>query len=173
MNTKTIGYLVAAAFAIATLWIIKAGYSNWKWPPAILIPTIGLLTFFGVLIVANLFSRSRDLREGEVRTAVAASLLAVYFFLLAVTLFASSSPMFRIQPGTVTPSSQADADPATRTTGPRDNLRARVSETETLSPANQDLIRELLGSYTSLLMVVIGFYFGGRSVEQVAKTLKG
>lgn len=44
---------------------------------------MGAITFFGTLILANLLSRSRDLNKGEIRKAITASVLVVYFVLIS------------------------------------------------------------------------------------------
>ena len=167
------GYIVAGLFTIIELVIIGVGYASWKWPPAILIPTIGLLTFFGVLVIVNIFSASPDLRKGEIRNAIAASLLAVYFFMIAVTLFAPSSPVFKLQPISVSQSQASDVTTPTDTSETGDDQTTQSSEGETQQTTINDIVKGLLDDYTSLMMVVVGFYFGGRSAEEIVKTLRG
>jgi hypothetical protein len=143
-----VGYIVAALFTVLELLII----SLWPTERTLLIPTVGLLTFFGVLIIVNIFSGSHDMRKGEVRNAIAASLLAVYFFLISGAVFAKDSPFHGL--------AEAQARLATA-----DGEKAAADGT----PIN-DIVKGLLDDYTSLIMVVVGFYFAGRSAEEIVKT---
>lgn len=173
---NVIGYVVAGIFTIIELAIIGVGYAVWKWPPAILIPTIGMLTFFGVLIIVNIFSASSDLRKGEIRNAIAASLLAVYFFMIAVTLFAPSSPVFKLQTTSAASvaQSQEEATPSpTETPETESTGSTPVTENQAQPTSVNDIVKSLLDDYTSLMMIVVGFYFGGRSAEEIVKTLRG
>ena len=182
MSKKHItGYLVAGVFTIVEIVIIGLGYSLWHWPPAILIPALGILTFFGVMIIVNLFSQSNDLRKGEIRNAIAASLLAVYFFLISVTLFAPSSPLLRFnQPETAnapvtitapteTPNPDATATPEAQVA--EENAAAEAEASASESTSVNDILKGLLTDFTKLIMIVVGFYFGGRSAEEIVKTI--
>ena len=167
------GYVVAGLFTILEVLIIGVGYGVFDWPPAILIPIIGLLTFFGVLIIVNVFSASSDLRKGEVRNAIAASLLAVYFFVVAVALFAPASPVYRVEElGSIQPQ-EAITPETTETSDTEDALGAEIVEEEAGATSANDIVKGLLDDYTSLIIVVVGFYFGGRSAEEIVKTLRG
>ena len=188
------GYIAAGVLTILVVLVIWVGYKTFGTPPAILIPTVGLLVFFGVLIVVNLFSKSPDLQKGEVRKAVAASLLAVYFFIIAVALFAPASPIYKVpQTNLVQGQATAIEDQDTEEEAEEESsvageaAEADVAEegseaeegaaeegaAEAAGPTTaNDIVNGLLNNFTKLIMVVVGFYFGGRSAEEIVKIWK-
>ena len=89
------------------------------------IPAIGIITFFGVLTLSNVLSRSSALEKGEVRKALAVSIIFVYFSLLGIT------------------------------------FSGRLADTEVGTT--------VIGHFTTLVGVIIAFYFGSRAVESWAK----
>jgi hypothetical protein len=221
-----VGYSFAILFTILEIVLIYLAYKIWELPPAILIPTVGMLTFFGVLIIVNLFSKNPELQKAEIRTAIAAALLVVYFFLLATTLFALPTNS-SVKPGSGTdsikvsiPTKSLDksgfrGDSITVsiptkllnpikpiistesnsgwellaykiekkktipsiTDSPKEQTNQNVEpseiESETESVSANELIKDLLSDYTSLIIVIVAFYFGGRSAEEIVKTLRG
>ena len=153
MSRKISGYVVAGIVVVLDLffmWQFRSEFQSW----VVLIPSIGILTFFGVMMTANLFSKNNDLQKGEMRISIAASLLVVYFLLVSVTLFAGRD---------VSPLRQF-------------NQENQCSEETQNCPENattvNDILKGTLDNYTSLIVVVVAFYFGGRSVEEAAKTIK-
>lgn len=49
------------------------------------IGAIGAITFFGTLMLTNLLSRTQFLNKGEMRKAIATSIIVVYFVLVAIS----------------------------------------------------------------------------------------
>ena len=109
--------------------ILAASYIEFSLP-SVLIMIIGVVTFFGMLAISNFYSGDENLLKGEMRKAIASSLLMVYFAVLGLVLFG-----------------------------------ADVLETEVKFNTLKD--------FQTLMAVVIGFYFGGRSVEEVIKVWRG
>lgn len=180
MNKRTIllivGTTLTIALAVAAVMLVKAGYKEFDWPPAIMIPVIGILTFFGTLAFTNASSDSADLRKGEMRKAIAASLLSVYFFTLTVTLYANASPVYRLEETTQaaahaaeTPASGEGEDGAAASEG------ADTASTDETSSAKTpiDLVNTMLDGFNKIIMLVVSFYFGGRAVEEIARTAQG
>ena len=54
--------------------------------------SVGVITFLGIMMLANYLSVSPNLDKGEIRKAIAASCFAVYFVLLALLSFTGFSP---------------------------------------------------------------------------------
>jgi len=54
--------------------------------------SVGVITFLGILMLSNYLSESPKLDKGEMRKAIAASCIAVYFVLLSLLTFAGFSP---------------------------------------------------------------------------------
>ena len=48
------------------------------------IGSIGIITFFGTLILVNILSRTRNLDKGEIRISMASSIMLVYFIIVAL-----------------------------------------------------------------------------------------
>ena len=74
--------LIAVAVVVANLMVLVYGTKNtdflmWS------IAGIGAITFFGTLMLANFLSKSHELNKGEMRKAIAASVIVVYFSLIA------------------------------------------------------------------------------------------
>jgi len=98
---------------------------------------IGVFSFFSTLALANFFSENDKLMKGEMRKAMATSLLMVYFTVLALTLVDSSATLAFSSPGA-------------------DGMKTTI-----------------IGDFSTLMAVVVGFYFGGRSAEEIIKSWKG
>jgi len=101
-------------------------------PPALVVPTVGGMAFFGILIWSSVNSSTDKFDMGEVRTAITGSLVIVYFVVLGFVLFL--------------------------------NKPAEI---------NQDAVNVLLTSFTDLMKIVIIFYFGSRSLEEITRIVKG
>lgn len=157
------GYFAAALLVVFEVGLIYFGYKIFKWPPSILIPSIGLSVFLGVLIVVNLFSQSMELQKAEFRSAITASLLVVYFFILAVIVTDNSE-----KPWEFRLNNQVQENP----TDEQNSESGDTNKDETKPITTNDLKKDLIDNYTSLMMLVVGFYFGGRTAEEVAKTIK-
>jgi hypothetical protein len=108
--------------------ILAASYIEFP-PPSVLIMIIGVVTFFGMLAISNYYSEDEQLLKGEMRKAIASSLLMVYFAVVGLVLFGGE----RIE---------------------------------------TDVKFSTLQDFHTLMAVVIGFYFGGRSAEEVIKAWK-
>ncbi|KAF0107975.1 MAG: hypothetical protein FD146_1273 [Anaerolineaceae bacterium] len=106
----------------------EEGFWAWDWSPAQLTPVVGIITFFGVLLISNLFSGESNMRNGEVRHAIAASILSVFYYVLAVLIFTA-------------PDSQLD----------------------------NETVKDVLDNFITMVAVVISFYFGTRSTEEIIK----
>ena len=53
--------------------------------------SVGIVTFFGILMLANYLSESPALEKGEVRKSIAGSFIAVYFTTVSLLTFAELS----------------------------------------------------------------------------------
>jgi hypothetical protein len=130
---KILGVLATFLVPLLLVLIIVFAYKEkgswaWHWSPAQLTPVVGIITFFGVLLISNLFSGESDMRKGEVRHAIAASILSVFYYVLAVLVF----------------------------TGPDPQL-------------DNDTVKSVLDNFITMVAVVISFYFGTRSTEEIIK----
>jgi hypothetical protein len=94
-----------------------------------------------MLALSSYFSDKESLMKGELRKAIATSLLMVYFTILAMAV---AEPGVNILAMSLAP------------------------EDESLSPKIF-----LLKDFSALIAVVVGFYFGGRSAEEIIKTWRG
>lgn len=174
MTTKNVnpkwGYIVVSLIVILDFVFIIVGTRNPKsgfyLPPSLLIPLVGLLTFLGMLIALNLFSPEFSLNKGEIRGAIASSLLVVYFFLITVTLFASASPLGKCE---LTIGSTETTTPATDLSQSTNPDQPSDAETAQTMGGACTTVNNLLDGYTKLMIAVVAFYFGGRSVEEAAK----
>jgi hypothetical protein len=131
-------------------WIVLAGLVNIIFVllgtldvinDAAVIIIVGVFSFFSMLALSSYFSEKESLMQGEVRNAIATSLIMVYFTILAMAV---------VEPGV--------------------NVLAMslAPEEESVSPKIF-----LLKDFSTLIAVVVGFYFGGRSAEEIMKTWKG
>lgn len=108
---------------------------------AAVIIIVGVCSFFSMLALSSYFSENGSLMKGEMRRAIATSLIMVYFAILAMAV---------VEPGTSV-------------------LAMALDEGEgELSPKVF-----LLKDFSTLIAVVVGFYFGGRSAEEIVKTWRG
>jgi hypothetical protein len=130
---KVMGAIATLVVPGLLVWVITLAYKDveiggWDWSPAQLTPVVGLITFFGTLLISNLFSNEGNLRKGEVRHAIAASILSVFYYILAILVF-------------------TDADPQ----------------------LSNETVKDVLDNFITMVAVVITFYFGTRTVEEVSK----
>lgn len=56
------------------------------------IGSVGIVTFFGILMLANYLSEDDKLEKGEVRKSITGSFIAVYFTLVSLLTFTGFSP---------------------------------------------------------------------------------
>lgn len=154
-----IGTLMTIALIVAIVLLTNQAVEEFNWPPAILIPIIGLLTFFGTLALTNAVSKDPNFQKGEIRKAMAASLLSVYFFTLAVTLYANASPIYRLQETASSAEETSAASPAD----------ADADSNEAGDKTPMDLVNTMLDGLNKIMIAVVAFYFGGRSVEETAR----
>ena len=92
---------------------------------------VGIITFFGTLVLANYVSSdSHDLDKGEIRRALTASLVVVYFTLLALV--------------------------TCTTCGIQDS----------------EFAKKILENFTYVIVILIIFYFGSRTLETIRVTNK-
>ena len=87
------------------------------------IGSIGTITFFGTLILANTLSRTRNLDKGEVQIALTSSVVLVYFVIVALVVCIDCHIGDSIE------------------------------------------IDSILNSFTTIVGVLIAFYFGSRAIE--------
>ncbi|MFZ5908877.1 MAG: hypothetical protein ACOYYU_02550 [Chloroflexota bacterium] len=179
-------------------YLIANGYPSvkdggWGWPPSILVPVVGLIAFFGTLLIANIFSASPDLSAGEVRKAITAAVLVVYFFFIVLLLFSSSSPIYRLpanpagsiaaeettpagtpqaaSPDETTVEESSDQDTQAGGEGEQANVTSEAAAQEINTPL--DLAASVINAFTALTATVIGFYFTTRTAENITRTIKG
>ncbi len=88
---------------------------------------LGIIVLFFTLVGVNVLSKNRDLTTGEVRRAVAISVIAVFFGLIAVG--------------------------------------------EDITVKETSVLRPLLENFWWIVITVIGFYFGGRSAENIVSNV--
>jgi predicted neutral ceramidase superfamily lipid hydrolase len=131
-------------------WIVLAGLVNIIFVllgtlrvinDAAVIIIVGVFSFFSMLALSSYFSEKESLMQGELRKAIATSLIMVYFTILAMAV---------VEPGVNVLS------------------LSLAAEDESVSPKIF-----LLKDFSALIAVVVGFYFGGRSAEEIIKTWKG
>jgi predicted neutral ceramidase superfamily lipid hydrolase len=120
--------LVNIVFVLLGVWEVIS--------PASVVIIIGVFSFFSTLALTSYFSEKQNFLEGEMRKAIATSLLMVYFAILALTL----------------------VDP-----------NATLAVTDMTSDGSRST---LMSDFSTIIMVVIGFYFGGRSAEEIIKNWK-
>lgn len=191
------GYGLIAVLLCGQAALIVVGYKQ-TWPPSILIPTVGVVTFFGVLLAANLFSGDAALRKGEMRKAITASMLVVYFFFVSVILFASASPIYKLNQSGESTTPQADvteevfvpeiqgdivpialqteATPepqATETPEPSQVAEPAANDEADVPKTPIDLVYKVISNFTWLMGSVIAFYFGSRTIEDVQAARSG
>ena len=125
---KTGASVIAAFIVILDILALTLGLIIATAPVALSLGCVGVITFVGMLTLSNYLSHDPALSKGEMRKAIAASLILVYLNFLAFVVF-----------GKVT-----------------------ASEAE--------LAKTIVGHFTTVVGIVIVFYFGSRSVEEYLKT---
>src|SRR3990172_1439339 len=110
--------------ALDLLFVTRATAGKFPLPGSVV--AVGIITFFGVLTYAHGYSKSPSIDKGEVRVALAASLVIVYMYVMSMVFF---------------------------------------SEELTLDDASAN-VGQLVESFTTIVIVVVGFYFGGRTFEE-------
>ncbi|WP_420630771.1 hypothetical protein [Candidatus Leptofilum sp.] len=133
--------------ALVNVGVIAAGIQGIFSPPTVVM-IIGIFSFFAMLAISSLFSEKSNLLEGEMRKAIASSMIMVYFAILSLTL--------------IDPDIALSANPIISFS------LENVEEGEVAATSSS-----LLNDFSTLIAVVIGFYFGGRSFEEVVKAWKG
>ena len=113
---------VIAAFVV--LLLLTLGVKGWV-PIEWAVATIGIVTFLGMLVYAYHLTGALD--KGQMRLALATSVVVVYFSLVPLLTFGGTSPQ----------------DP--------------------------ELAKSVIGHFTTLVGVVIAFYFGSATVKYAAK----
>lgn len=113
-----IAFIDAAALLFGTLYPSLMAWS---------VGSVGIITFFGILMLVNYLSSSPALDKGEMRKAIAGSFIAVYFVLVSLLTF----------------------------TG--------------FGHSNPDLTGTIIGHFTSLVKIIIIFYFGSSMVREYLK----
>ena len=164
-KSRNRGYALTFGIAICVVLLALFGHKHCGFTIAAILPALGLSVFFGMLMIVNIFSLDPELQKGEMRKAIAASLLAVYFFIIAVTLFSVDSPII-----------EAPKPAPNETQGSKEVLityHEEIPEAVVESTTINDMKNQLLKDFTKLMMIVIGFYFGGRTTEELFKTWKG
>lgn len=89
--------------------------------------SLGLVTFFGMVVVVNYMSGTAPLNTGEVRKALTVAFITVYFAMMPLIIFGGAKYL----PG--------------------------------------QSINSLVETFTALLAIIIGFYFGTRAIEKYVK----
>ena len=83
--------LIAFIIGILDIIVLFLGTSN-VLPIAGSVGSVGVITFFGVLMLVNYLSKSKVLDKGEMRKAIAASFVVIYFALLSLLTFTGFGP---------------------------------------------------------------------------------
>lgn len=105
-----LGGLAIVALMAFEYWFISNGFRSacpadkicdpkrvgWGWPISILVPMAGVMAFFGVLLISNIFSKSSNLSNGEMRKAITGGIVVTYIFFIMTILFSSASPIYRL-----------------------------------------------------------------------------
>lgn len=117
---------------------------------ALSLMSIGMVSFFGILQYARIHApQDSNLDSGEVRKAIAGSIILVYFYVLAISLFKDTNISFLESIPRVFSGSNGSS-----------------TATEAINFGES-----LIESLTQLVQVVVGFYFGGRSAEEIVKSI--
>lgn len=190
---------------------------GWGWPISILVPMAGVMAFFGVLFISNIFSKNSNLSSGEMRKAITGGIVVTYIFFIMTILFSSASPIYRLTPPpeedstneaipalevTATPQSGASLYMARQEITPTADSIIVVTDTPIPTPAITvtamptesemvptepaadagdttfeaaaietpiQLAASVIKAFTTLVGVVIGFYFSTRSIDNYNK----
>ena len=164
-----LGYVTTVVITAVNGIMIAFGYravkdGGWGWPPAILVPAVGIVTLLGVLAISNFFQGNKDLRNGQIRAAIAASKLAVYFFVLALVMFTDASDKLSPEKTVQAPAAQANGGDATG------DANETASSTEAAAPQKTG-VANVMESFTDLVKVVLLGYFAVRGVTEVTDTI--
>ncbi|MEN6328850.1 MAG: hypothetical protein ABFC91_00975, partial [Methanobacteriaceae archaeon] len=89
--------------------------------------SLGLVTFFGMVVLVNYMSGTAPLNTGEVRKALTVAFIAVYFAMMPFLVFGG----VKYLPG--------------------------------------QPVAIMVESFTALMGIIIGFYFGTRAIEKYVK----
>jgi hypothetical protein len=97
---KRNGYVIASVIALLDVLVLILGlrfeFFHITWS----IGSVGVITFFGTLMLINQLSESQNVDKGEMRKAMAASFIIVYFALLSLLtnseLGSSNSELSRV-----------------------------------------------------------------------------
>lgn len=122
---KIITLLIIIDLVIIPLIIYLMGF-----PVYWLFVSMGLVTFFGMVVLVNYMSGTAPLNTGEVRKALTVSFVAVYFAMMPLLAFGGVQ-YIPGQPVTI-----------------------------------------LIQSFTAIMAIIIGFYFGTRAIEKYVKAKK-
>ena len=164
------GYISMIVLALVIGALIIFGYlardKGNQLPPAIMVPAVGIITLLGVLSISNFFQGNSDMRNGQIRAAIAASVLAVYFFVLSLVLFTGASDKLNyIPPKESAPAAtNNDAQPAEG----EGNASASASSATTRQKSG---MADVMDSFTDLVKVVILGYFAVRGVNEVTNSV--
>ena len=79
--------LIIGIADVSVLFLGNANKSFTSWS----VGTVGIITFLGVLMLVNYLSKDPNVTKGEVRKAIAASCIAVYFVLVSLLAFSGSN----------------------------------------------------------------------------------
>ena len=180
-----IGSILMALLTIIVVLVIYKGYKEFGWPPSIMVPIVGLLTFFGTLTLTGVTTPNSDLQKGEMRKAITASMVAVYFFVMALTLFATSSPVFKLMDKQIALAQASSASAAATpvpapasTAAPDSEGSADAAPQPAANPSQEAVdssfstINTMLESLNNLVLVIVTFYFGSRTVEELNKQIQ-
>ena len=162
-----LGYVSTIVITVADGVMIAFGYravadGGWGWPPAILVPAVGIVTLLGVLAISSFFQGDKDLRNGQIRAAIAASMLAVYFFVLALVMFTDSSDKLLPVQNTKDPAVAS----ASGTEQVSEENTSETSSAESTTPQKSG-VASVMDSFTDLVKVVLLGYFTVRGATEV------
>jgi len=187
-----VGSIAILGLLVFEYIFISNGFGNWRWPISILVPMSGVMAFFGVLFISNVYSKNPDLSNGEMRKAITAGVVVTYLFFIVTILFSSASPIYRLSTPTEEPAvteASPDADsssslflvrqdatpepteePGTGTDDEAVQPETDAQDTqETTIDTPLQLAASITNAFTTLVAVVVGFYFTTRTVDTYNK----
>jgi hypothetical protein len=147
--------------------------------------SVGVAAFFVILAVSNYGSKENDLRKGEVRKAIAGALVCTYIIILPfIVLDKDMASQYAYSEKQDVSSEQStnstvdeeeevsEADTKTteegetkEETGEDGANTATIDETDSGNIVQKTMGAVLLENFTKLMIFVVTFYFGSRTIE--------
>ncbi|MBN1349194.1 hypothetical protein JXJ21_07285 [candidate division KSB1 bacterium] len=90
-RTIAISFFAACAIISLCIAVLVLGTAK-KMSVSCSVASVGIISFIGVLMLANFLSKSKNLDKGELRKALTASFTSVYFALISLLTFENITP---------------------------------------------------------------------------------